>query len=157
MVLPVVVYGCKSWTVRKADHQRIDALELWCWRRLLIVLWTARRPVSPKGNQSWIFIGGTDSEAEAPILWPPDLKWQLIGRDSDVGKHRRQEKKGMTEDRMFGWHHQLNGYEFKQALGDCEGQGSLACYSPWGCKESDMTEQVNKNNNKQRSWLSFFT
>ena len=89
------------------------------------------KPVNPKGNQSRIFIGRTDAEAEAPILWLPDEKSQLIGKDPDAGKDRRQEK-GMTEDEMLGWHHQLNGHEFEQALGDSEGQTSLVCCSPWG-------------------------
>ena len=109
MVFPVVMYGCESWTVKKAECQRIDAFELWCWRRLLRVPWTARRsnPVSPKGNQSWIFIGRTDAEAETPILWPPDAKNRLIGKDPDAWKDWRQEEKGTTENEMFGWHHQL--------------------------------------------------
>ena len=106
-----------------------------CWR----VSWTARRlnQVNPTGNQPWIFIGGTDAEAQAPIFWPPDEKSQLIGKDPDAGKDWRQEEKGMTEEEMVGWHHWLNGHEFEQALGDNEGQGSLACCSPQGCKESD--------------------
>ena len=90
---------------------------------------------------SWIFIRKTDAKAEAPILWPPDVKCWLIGKDSDAGKDQRQEEKGRTEDEMVGWHHRLNGHEFEQALGDGEGQGSLACYSLWGCNESDKTEQ----------------
>ena len=89
--------------------------------------------VTAKGNQSWIFIGGTD--AEAPILWLPDAKSWLIGKDLDAGKDWRQEEKGMTQDEMVGWHHRLNGHEFEQAPGDGEGQGSLACCSPWGRKE----------------------
>ena len=94
MVFPVVMYGCKSWTMKKAESQRIDAFELWCWRRLLRVPWTARRSnsVHPKGNQSWIVIGRTDAEAETPILWPPDVKNWLIGKDPDAGKDWRQEK-----------------------------------------------------------------
>ena len=103
----------------------------------------AIKPVHPKGNQSWIVIGRTDAEAEAPILWPPDMKNWLLGKDPDAGKDQRQEEKGMTEDEIVGWHHWLNGHEFEQAAGDGEGQGSLACYSPWGCKELDMTEQLN--------------
>ena len=95
-------------------------------------------PVSPKGDQPWIFIGRTDAEAEAPILWPPDVKSWLIGKDPDVGKDWRQEK-GMTEDEIVGWHHRLTGHEFEQALGDGEGQGGLVCCSPWGHKELDMT------------------
>ena len=93
------------------------------------------QPVHPKGNQSWIFIGRTDAEAEAPILWPPDVKSRLIRRDLDAGKDWRQEEKGMTEDEMVGWHQWLNGPEFKQALGDAKGQRSLACCSPWSHKE----------------------
>ena len=96
--------------------------------------------VNPKGNQSWIFIGRTDAEAEAPVLWPPDEKSWLIGKNSDAGKDWRQEEKGMGEDEMVGWHHQLNGHEFEQAPGDGEGPGGLACCTPWGHKESDMTE-----------------
>ena len=102
------------------------------------------KPVNPKGNQSWIFIGGTDAEAEAPILWPPDAKSQLTGKDPDAGKDCGQEK-GITEDKMVGCHHWLNGHEFEQALGDGEGQGSLACCSLWGRKELDLTERVNNN------------
>ena len=103
------------------------------------------KPVYPKRNQSWIFIGRIDAEAEAPILWSPDTKSQLIGKDPDAGKDWRQGEKGTTEDEMFGWHHQVNGHEFEQALGDGEGQGGLACCSPWGRKESDTTERLNWN------------
>ena len=102
-------------------------------------------PVNPKGNQPWTFIGRTDAETEALILWSTDAKSQLIGKDPDPGKDWGQEEKGMTEDEMVGWHHQLNGYEFEQTLGDSEGQGSLARSCLWGCKESDTTEQQNKN------------
>ena len=98
------------------------------------------KPVNAKEDQHWIFIGKTDAEAEAPILWPPDEKDWLIGKDPDAGKDWRQKEKGTTEDEMIGWHHQLNGHEFEQTPGDSEGQGSLVCYSPWGHKESDMTE-----------------
>ena len=101
------------------------------------------KPVNPKGNQSWIFIGKTDAEPEAPILWPPDAKIWLIGKDPDAGKDWRQEEKGMTEDEMAGWHHQLKGHELEQALEVGDGQGSLACCSPWGCNELDMTERLN--------------
>ena len=115
MVYPVVMYGCESWTIKKVEHWRIDAFELWCWRRLLRVPWTARRskPVHPKGDQSWLFIGRTAAEAESPILWPPDVKNWLIWKDPDGGKDWRQEEKGMTEDETVGWHHQLNGHEFE--------------------------------------------
>ena len=98
------------------------------------------QPVHPKGNQSWIFIGRTDAEAEIPILWPPDVKNWLIGKDPDTGKDWRKEEKGMTEDEMVGWHHRLNGHEFEQAPGFGDGQGSLVCCSPLGLKESNTTE-----------------
>ena len=100
------------------------------------------KPVNPKGNQSWIFIGRTDAEAEAPILWPPDAKNRLTGKDPDAGKDWRQEEKGLAEDQMVTWHHQLNRHEFEQALEDGEGQRSLACCSPWSRKESDTTERL---------------
>ena len=90
--------------------------------------------VNPKGNQSWIFTGKTDAEAEAPILWPPDAKSWLIGKDPDAGKDRGYEEKGMIEDEMVEWHHWLDGYEFGQTPGDSEGQGSLVCFSSWGCR-----------------------
>ena len=101
------------------------------------------QPVHPKGNQSLIFIGRTDAEAEAPILWPSDVKNWLIGKDPDAGKDWRQEEKEITEDEMVGWHHQLNGYKFEQAPGVGDEQGSLVCYSPWDHKELDTTEQLN--------------
>ena len=99
-------------------------------------------PTSPLGDQSWIFIGRTDAEAEAPILWPPDVKNWLIGKDPDAGKDWRQDEKGTTEDKMVGWHHRFNGREFEQARGDSDGQGSLVCCSPCSCKESDTTKQL---------------
>ena len=105
MIFPVVLYGCESWTIKKAEHRRIDAFELWCWTRLLRVPWTARRSnqsilkeISPEYSSE-----GTD--AETSILWPPDVKNWLIGKDPDAGKDWRQEEKGMTEDEMAGWHH----------------------------------------------------
>ena len=103
------------------------------------------KTVHPKGNHPWIFIGRTNAEAEAPILWPPDAKSWLNRKDPDAGKDWRQEEKGMTEDEMVGCHHRLNGHEFEQAPGVSDGQGSLVCCSPWGCKESDTTEWL--------SWL----
>ena len=98
------------------------------------------KPINPRGNQSWIIIGRIDAEAEVPILWPPDEKNWLICKDPDAGKDWRQEEKGTTEDEMVGWHHQFNGYEFEQALGVGDGQGSLVCCSPWGYKQSDTIE-----------------
>ena len=122
----------------------MDASELWCWKRLLRGPWTAKeiKPVNPKGNQFWIFIGRTDAEAEAPILWPPDVKDWLTGKDPDAGQDWRQEEKGTTEDEMTGWHHRLNGCEFEQALRVGDGQGSLA-YCSHGVAESDTTERLN--------------
>ena len=101
------------------------------------------QPVHPKENQSWIFIGRTDAEAETPILWPPDANSWFLGKDPDAGKDWRQEEKGMTENEMVRWHHQLNEHESEEALGVGDGQGSLTCCSPWGHKELDTTEQLN--------------
>ena len=115
MVFPVVMYGCESWTIKKAEHRKIDAFKLWCWRRLLRVCWTARRsqPVHPKGDGSWVFIGRTDAEAETPILWPPHVKSSLIGKDPDAGRDQGQDEKEATEDEMAGWHHRLDGQDRK--------------------------------------------
>ena len=101
------------------------------------------QPVNPKGNQFWIFIGRTDAEAEALIIWPPDIKNWLIWKDPDAGKHWRQDVKGTTEYEVVGWHHRVYGHEFEQTLGDGDDQGSLACCSPWGRKELHMTERLN--------------
>ena len=134
------------WTL---DHKVSWAPKNWCF--WIVVLEKTLespldckeiKPVNPKGNQPWIFIERTDAEAEALILWPPDVKSWLTGKEPDAGNDWRQ--KGMTEDEMVGWHHQLNGHEFEEALGVGEGQGSLVCCSPWGRKESDMTEWLNK-------------
>ena len=136
------------------DYKESWALKSWCfWTMVLEKTLESPldckeiQPVNPKGNKPWILTGKTEAEAEVPILWVPDTKNQLIGKDPDSGKDRRQEEKGMTEDETVGWHHWLNGYEFEQAPGVGEGQGRLACCSPWGCKESDMTEWLNNNNN----------
>ena len=101
------------------------------------------QPVHSKGDQSWVFIGSTDVEAETPILWPPHAKSWLIGKDPDAGKDSGPEEKGTTEDEIVGWHHQHNGHGFGWTLGVGDGQGGLACCSSWSCKESDMTERVN--------------
>ena len=139
MVFPVVMYGCESCTIKKAEYQRIDAFELWYWRNLKSPLDSKEiKPVNTKGNQLWISIERTDAEA-LPIFWPPDVNNWLIGKDPDARKDWGQEEKVVTEDGMVGWHHQLNGHEFKQTPGDSEGQGSLVCFSLWGCKESDNT------------------
>ena len=146
MVFPVIMYGRENWTIKKAEHRRIDIFELWCWRRLLRVPWAARRfnQSIMGGDQSWVFIGRTDVETEAPILWPPDAKSWLIGQDPDSGKDWGQEEKGTTGDEIVGWHHWLNGHGFGWTLGVDDRQGGLACYSSWGCKESDTTEQLNQ-------------
>ena len=151
MVFLVVMYRCESWTIKKAECQRIDAFKLWCWRRFLRVPWTARR--SNQSNLKEInflnqFIGRTDAEVETSILCLPDAKSWLIGKDPDIGKEWGQEEKGVTEDKMAGWHNWLNGHKVEQTPGDSEGQGSLAYYSPWRHKQSDTMEQLN-NNNKQ--------
>ena len=138
---PLVVWAVfKSWVPKN-----------WCFwtvvlEKTLESPWTARRSnhVQSKGEQSWIFIRRTDAEAEAPILWLPDAKNWLIGKDPDAGKDWRQEK-GTTEDEMVGWHHRLDGREFEQAPGVGDGQGSLVCCSQWGHKELDMTEWLNWN------------
>ena len=103
------------------------------------------KSVHPKGNQSWIFIGRTDAEAEAPILRPPDAKNWLIGKDPDAGKDWRWEEKGMIEDEMVGWCHGFNGHESEQALRVGDGQGSLPCCSPWGCKELNTSHWTELN------------
>ena len=112
MVFPVIMYGCESWTIKKAELWRIVAFELWCWRRLLRVPWTARGS-NPKGSQSWMLIGRTDAEAETPIIWPPDVKNWLTWKAPDTGKYWRWEEKGTTEDELFGWYHRLDGHEFE--------------------------------------------
>ena len=101
------------------------------------------QPVHPKEDQTWVFIGRTDPEAETPVLWPPDAKSWLIGKDPDAGRDWGQEEKGKTEDEMVGWHHQLDGHEFVWTPGVCDGQGGLACWNSWGHKESDTTEWLN--------------
>ena len=124
------------------DHKEGWAVKNWCFQTVVLEKTLENpldheeiKPVNPKGNQPWIFIGRTD--AEIPVLWPSDAKSWLIGKDPDAGKDWRQEEKGMTEDEMVGWHHQLNGHGFAQSLGDNDEQGSLVCWSPWGCKESE--------------------
>ena len=135
MVFPVVMYGCESWTIKKAEWWRIDAFELWCWRRLLSPLDCKEiHPVYLKEISPEYSLKGLMLKVK-PILWPPDVKNWLIGKDLDAGKDWRWEK-GTTEDKMVGWHRWLHGHEFKQAPGVSDGQESLACCSPWGHKES---------------------
>ena len=141
-------YGFSSsrecWTIKKTTSKN------WCfWTSVLEKTLESPldckvvKPVNPKGNQSWIIIRRTDSEGETPILWLPDVKNWLFGKDPDAGKDWGQEEKGITEDKMVGWHHWLDGYEFEQAPEVGDGQGSLACCSLWGCKEPAMTEWLN--------------
>ena len=141
-VFPVVMYGCESWTIKKAEHWTVDTFGLWHWKRLFESPLDSKeiQPVHPKGNQSWILIGRTDAEAETPILWPLDVKNSLIWKDPDAGKDWRQEEKGTTEDEMVGWHHQLLDMSLsnlRELVMDKE------AFSPWGSKESDTTAQLN--------------
>ena len=101
------------------------------------------QPVHPKGDQPWVFIGRTDGTAEIPILWPPDAKSWLIGKDPDAGRDWGQEEKGTTEDEVAGWHHRLDGHGFVWTLGVGDGQGGLVCCDSWGRKQSDTTERLN--------------
>ena len=141
MVFPVVMYGCENWTIKKAEHRRIDAFELWCWRRLLSPSDCKEiQPVHPKRNQSWIFIGRTDAEAETPIFWPPDVKNWLIEKDPDAGKDLQWEEKGATEDEMVGWNH--NSMDVSKLWEMVKNREPGEC-SPWGYKGSDTTEQLN--------------
>ena len=139
------MYGCESWIIKKAQCQRTDAFKLWRWRRLLRAPWTAR-----KSNQSVLKVINHECSLEGLML-----KCQYFGhlmrradsveKDPDAGKDWRQKEKREAEDEMVGGHHWFNGHEFEQTLGDCEGQGSLLCCSPWGVKESDTTERLNNN------------
>ena len=142
MFFPVVMYGCESWTIKKAEHRRhfwtvvlektlespLDCKEI--------------QPVHPKGDQSWVFIAGTDVEAETPKLWPLDEESWFIWKDPDAGRDWGQEEKGTTEDEMVGWHHWHNGHGFGWTPGVGDGQGGLTCCNSWGRKESDTTEQL---------------
>ena len=139
------MYGCESWTIKKNECQRIDAFELWCWRRLLRVPWTARRSNQfiLKEIRPEYSLGGLILKLKfqyfSHLMWRTDS----FEKTPDAGKDWRQEEKGTVEDEMVGWHHQLNGHEFEQALGVGDGQGSLVCCGSWGRKESDMTEWLN--------------
>jgi len=134
MVFPVVMCGCESWTVKKAERRRIDAFELWCWRRLLRVPCDCKeiQPVHSEGDQPWDFFGRNDAKAETPVLWPPHVKCWLIGKDSDAGRDWGWEEKGTTEDEMTGWHHCLDGCESEWTPGVGDRQGGLACCDSWG-------------------------
>ena len=139
------MYRCENWRVKKAERQRVDAF----WTVVLVKTlespldYKKIKPVNPKGNQPWLFIGRTDEEAEALTLCPPDAKNWLIVKDPDAGKDWGQEEKGTTEDEIVGWHHWLDGHGFGWTPGAGDGQGGLACCSSWGLKELDTTEQLN--------------
>ena len=144
MVFPVVMYGCESW-----DCEESWVLKIWCFWTVVLektlesTLYCKEiQPVHPKGDQSWVFIGRTDAEAETLVLWPPNEKSWLTGKDPDAGRGWGQEK-GTTEDEMAGWHHRLDGHEFEWTLGVCDGQRGLVCCDSWGRKELDTTEQLN--------------
>jgi len=145
MIFPVVMYGCESWTVKKAERWRIDAFELLVLEKTLESPLDCKeiQPVHSKGDQSWVFFGRNDVKAETLVLWPPHAKSWLIGKDSDAGRDLGQEEKEMTEDEMAGCHHRLDGCEFEWTPRVGDGQGGLACCDSWGCKESDMTERLN--------------
>ena len=130
----------------KLDYKECWMLKNGCFRTVVLEnSWDSKefQPVHPKGNQSWLFVGRTDAEAETPILWPPDAKSWLAGKDPDAGKDWGQEEKGTTENEMVGWHHQLDGHGFGWTPGVGDGQGGLACCDSWGLKESDTTERLN--------------
>ena len=139
LILHMWGFSCSHVWMWELDHKKTE-----CWRNFQIVVLEKTlespldckeiKPVIPKGNQPWIFTGRTDAEPEAPVLWPPDAKSQLTGKDPDAGKDWRPMEKGTTEKEMVRWHHQLNGQEFEQTPGDGEGQGILAHWSPWGRK-----------------------
>ena len=144
--------GRKMWEL---DHDEGWVLKNWCFWTVVLEKTLESpldckeiQPVHSEGHQPWDFFGRNDAEAETPLLWPPHGKSWLIRKNSDAGKDWRQEK-GMRKDVMVGWHHQLNGHEFEQVLGDGEGLGSLACCSPWGHKESGTTEPLKNNNNEK--------
>ena len=145
MVFPVVMYMCESWSIKEAEHQRIDAFELWCWRGLLRVPWTARR-----SNQSILKEIKPEYSLEGLML---KLKLQWLGhwmwRADSLEKTLMLGKIEGRRDEIIGWHHWFNGREFEQTPGDSEGQGSLACCSPWGLKESDVTEPLNNYHHHQ--------
>ena len=155
MIFSVVMYGCESWTMKKAEHWKVNAFKLWFWRRLLRVPWTARG-----SNQSILKEISPKYSLEGLIL---KLKLQhfghLMGRTDSLektlmlGKIEGWEEKGTTEDKMVGWHHWLNGHEFEKALGVGDGQGGLACFGSWSRKESDMTEQLNWTEGKKKCLL----
>ena len=141
MVFPVVMYGCENWVILSCGVGE-DSWE--------------SQPVHPKGDQSWVFTGRIDVEAETPIVWPPDAKSWIIWKDPDAGKDWGQEEKGTTEDEMAGWHRRLDGYGFGWTPGVDDGQGGLACCDSWSHKELDMTEWLNWTENVSKQNRNYF-
>ena len=136
------MYACENWTKRRVEYQRIDAFKLWCWRKLLKIPWTAKRSNQSMLKEINVNIHWKDwCWSWNSNIWLPNVKSWLTGKDSDAGKDWGQEEKVTTENEMVGCHHWLNGHELEQTPRECEGQGSLAYCSPWGCKKSDKTEQ----------------
>ena len=131
--------------MRELDHKEGRVPKNWCFWTVVLEKILASPLVNPKGNQPWIFMGRIDAKAEIPILWPPDGKSWLTGKDPDAGKDLKAGGEGGNKGEMVGWHHQLNGHEFEQAPGDGEGQGSLVCCNPWFSKELDTTEWLRNN------------
>ena len=145
MIFPVVMYRCERWTIKKGWVPTN-----WCFWAIVLEKTLESpldckevKPVNPKANQFWMLFGRTDAEAEAQILWPPDAKRWFIGKDPDAKKDWGQEEKGTTEDKMIGWNHWLNEHIFEHTPGDGEGQGNLACCSPWAHGELDTNERLN--------------
>ena len=147
MVFPVVMYRCESWTVKKAEGRRTDVFELWYWRRLLRVPWIAKRlnqsilkEINPEYSLKGLMLK-LKLQYFGHLMWKANSLEKTLTLRKTEGRRRRG-----WQDKMVRWHHKLYGHEFEQALGDDEGQGSLVCCSPWGCKELDTTEQLNNNN-----------
>ena len=144
----VIIYGWESWTIKKAEDQRISTFKLWCWRRLLRVPWIERRsnqfkPVDPKWNQPWTFFGKADTAAEASVLWPPDVKIDLLEKTMIWGKTEGKMRRRWQRMRLIGWHQRFNGHEFEQISRDSEGQGT-SCASVHGVIRS-------------QTWFSYWT
>ena len=156
MVFPVVMYGCESWTVKKAECRRIDAFELWCWRRLLRVRWTARRSRQSilKEISPGISLEGMMLKLKLQCFGHLMQRVWFIGKDSDAGRDWGQEEKGTTEDEMAGWHHRLDRRESEWTLGVGDGQGGLMCCDSWGCKELDMTWVTGLNWTERSYWAT---
>ena len=153
MVFPVVMYECESWTIKKAENQRIDAFELWRWRRLLSPLDCKEiQPVDHKGSQSWIFTGRTDAEAETPVLWPSDARTDSFEKTLMQGKIEGGKRRGRQRMRWLDGVTDSMDMSLNKLLGIGNGQGGLVCCSPWDCKESDTTEWLNWSQNEKNKY-----